>query len=186
MEEKTKTDNKKVSIDPLMTDMAHTYMNAIRLAAEQGGVSCVMIQRRLGVGYALAFRILEWLINQGFVQDGSKGEFVKLSLIDFDEYERFRNCIHIPVKEPFKWKKESVFATEIDEELYKEALRLIIEKGRASTSLLQRKLFIGFLKAGTIINKMEDEGFISAFSGSKDREVLITKEIFKEKYGEDL
>ena len=187
MKEKTKIDKQEIRVDPLMTDMAHTYMNGLRLAAEVGSISCVMIQRRLGVGYALAFRILEWMVEQGFVQNGGKGQIVKQTLITLDEYEHFRKCIEIPVKKPnFEIEKESVFATEIDEELYKSALRLIVEMGRVSTSLIQRKLSVGFLKAATMIKLMETDGFVSPFSETKGREVLITKKIFKQRYGEDL
>lgn len=56
-----------------------------------------------------------------------------------------------------------------------EAIELFIEKGTASTNLLQRTLRIGFNRAASIINELEKLGFISAQSGAKPRKVLVTE-----------
>lgn len=72
------------------------------------------------------------------------------------------------------------------QELYKKALRLAVEEGQISLSIVQRKLFIGYNLAGELVEKMEQESFIEPFSGAKARKVLLTKEKFNEIYGEDL
>jgi S-DNA-T family DNA segregation ATPase FtsK/SpoIIIE len=74
--------------------------------------------------------------------------------------------------------------SEIDENdpCFIEALRLVITDNSASISKLQRKLSIGYSKAGKIIEKMADLGYVSEFDG-KARKVLITKEQFEYKYG---
>ena len=76
-------------------------------------------------------------------------------------------------------------ANEWDEdmdELYKKALRLVINENRASISLLQRKLSICYYKAGRLIEKMEAEGYISQYDGVKSRKVLITQTQYDEKF----
>ena len=186
MKEKTKIDNQEEKIDPLTTDKAEVYLEGLRIACEMGSISCVMLQRKLSIGYAFAFRILEWMVEQGFIDKGLKKDYIKRTLITPEEYERFRDSIDIPVKEPVKEECEEVRTIEIDEELYKRALRLSVEEESASFSMFQRKLCIGFNKAGAILERMEADGFVEPFSGAKARKVLLTKEKFKERYGEDL
>jgi S-DNA-T family DNA segregation ATPase FtsK/SpoIIIE len=65
---------------------------------------------------------------------------------------------------------------EISEEdndpLYNDAVRLVIEFGKASTSLLQRRLRIGYGRAAHLIDLMERDGIVGAADGPKPREVL--------------
>ncbi len=68
---------------------------------------------------------------------------------------------------------------------FKEAVRLVIQNGGASTSYLQRRLSIGYSRAARIIDQMEDKGYIAGATGSKLRKVLITPEQFKDEFGED-
>ena len=170
----------------MTTDKAEVYLEGLRIACEMGSISCVMLQRKLSIGYAFAFRILEWMVEQGFIDKGLKKEYIKRTLITLEEYERFRNSIDIPVKEPIKEKIEEVHTIEIDEELYKSALRLSMESESASISMLQRKLCIAFHKAGLILERMEPDGFVEPYSGAKTRKVLLTKEKFKERFGEEI
>ena len=57
---------------------------------------------------------------------------------------------------------------------YRDAVRVVIEAGKASTSLLQRRLRIGYSKAARIMEEMEDNGIIGAADGSRPREVLVS------------
>lgn len=63
-------------------------------------------------------------------------------------------------------------ADDIDE-LLNEAIRIVVENNQASTSLLQRKLKIGYNRAARIIEQMEERRIISARNGSKPREILL-------------
>ena len=63
-----------------------------------------------------------------------------------------------------------------DDELLNEALKVVLENNQASTSLIQRKLRIGYNRAARIIEQMEEKGYISQRDGSKPRNILITKE----------
>jgi S-DNA-T family DNA segregation ATPase FtsK/SpoIIIE len=57
--------------------------------------------------------------------------------------------------------------------LYDEAVRLVAETRRCSTSWLQRKLGLGYNRAARIVESMERRGLVGPASGAKDREVLI-------------
>jgi len=59
-----------------------------------------------------------------------------------------------------------------DDPLYEDAVRLVIEFGKASTSLLQRRLRIGYGRAAHLIDLMEQDGIVGAADGPKPREVL--------------
>lgn len=61
------------------------------------------------------------------------------------------------------------------DELLDEAINIVVEVGQASTSLLQRKLRIGYNRAARIIDELEEKGIISGRNGSKPRQVLIDK-----------
>lgn len=62
------------------------------------------------------------------------------------------------------------------DELLSEATRIVVDAGQASTSLLQRRLRIGYNRAARIIDQMEERGIISGRDGSKPRQVLINRE----------
>ncbi len=66
------------------------------------------------------------------------------------------------------------------DELLNEAIRIVVENGQASTSLLQRKLKIGYNRAARIIEQMEERGIISGRNGSKPREILLSDSELKE------
>jgi S-DNA-T family DNA segregation ATPase FtsK/SpoIIIE len=59
-----------------------------------------------------------------------------------------------------------------DDPLYQDAVKLVIEFGKASTSLLQRRLRIGYGRAAHLIDLMEQDGIVGAADGPKPREVL--------------
>ena len=62
------------------------------------------------------------------------------------------------------------------DELLSEAIKIAVELNQVSTSLLQRRLKIGYNRAARIIEQMEERGVISGRNGSKPRQVLITEE----------
>jgi S-DNA-T family DNA segregation ATPase FtsK/SpoIIIE len=61
--------------------------------------------------------------------------------------------------------------------LFEEAARLIVMHQQGSTSLIQRKLKLGYNRAGRLIDQLEAAGVVGAFEGSKAREVLIKDEM---------
>ncbi len=70
--------------------------------------------------------------------------------------------------------KSSVRQMEKDE-LYDEAVQVVLETRQASVSVLQRKLRLGYGRAARIIDMMEQEGIVGPFSGSKPREIYVDR-----------
>ena len=64
--------------------------------------------------------------------------------------------------------------------MYDDAVQLVVESGKASTSLLQRRLRLGYGRAARLIDMMERDGIVSAPDGSKPREVLKRPEWLQE------
>lgn len=58
--------------------------------------------------------------------------------------------------------------------MMQEAIKCVVEAGQASTSLLQRRLRLGYARAGRLIDEMEQMGIVGPHEGSKPRQVLIT------------
>jgi DNA segregation ATPase FtsK/SpoIIIE, S-DNA-T family len=69
---------------------------------------------------------------------------------------------------------------EVDDELYQEAVRVVCEMGRASTSTLQRRLRVGYGRAARLIDLMEKDGIVGPPDGSRAREVLKKKDWMRE------
>jgi DNA segregation ATPase FtsK/SpoIIIE, S-DNA-T family len=69
---------------------------------------------------------------------------------------------------------------EVDDELYQDAVRVVCEMGRASTSTLQRRLRVGYGRAARLIDLMEKDGIVGPPDGSKPREVLKKRDWMKE------
>ena len=64
---------------------------------------------------------------------------------------------------------------------FAEAVKIAIEMGKISTSLLQRKLEIGYSRAAKLLDLMEEKGYVTPQNGTKPREVLITMNEFLER-----
>ncbi len=72
------------------------------------------------------------------------------------------------------------------DELFEDAAKIIVQTQQGSTSLLQRKLKLGYNRAGRIIDQLEAAGIVGPFEGSKAREVKIANEFALEQYLKDL
>jgi len=64
------------------------------------------------------------------------------------------------------------------DELYEEAVRMVLATGQASASWLQRKLKLGYARAARIIDQMEQEGILGPSEGSKPREILVDAQAY--------
>ncbi|MFH1339050.1 MAG: DNA translocase FtsK, partial [Candidatus Omnitrophota bacterium] len=103
------------------------------------------------------------------------------SLITDEEIERVVDFIKAqtePVydEEILKEQQRAVSVSSQRDELFDEAVRLIMETGQASVSILQRRLRLGYTRAARIIDTMEEEGLIGPFEGSKPRRILVDRE----------
>jgi S-DNA-T family DNA segregation ATPase FtsK/SpoIIIE len=111
---------------------------------------------------------------------------VQGAFIDDDELQDLID--HVTHEAPAKFNQAMVQAAtgsrgsgssgqeEINDALFKDAVRVVLRTGRGSASLLQRALSIGYTRASRLIDLMEDCGILGPHRGSKVREILITME----------
>jgi len=79
--------------------------------------------------------------------------------------------------------KEAPENDDIDDSdpMLEDAIKLVVEAGQASTSLLQRRLRLGYARAGRLIDTMEQMGIVGPHEGSKSRKVLMTQQQWMER-----
>ena len=71
-------------------------------------------------------------------------------------------------------------ALDVDQSLFEQCVEMAIQDGQISTSTLQRRLRIGYSRAGRLTDQLEERGIVSAKDGSKPRKCLITREEWEE------
>ena len=96
---------------------------------------------------------------------------------DEDVIERIENSVRSDAE------KEEI-ASEYDPKLA-EAVEIVIEAGQASVSMLQRRMRVGYARAGRLIDEMERRGIVSEADGAKPRSVLISREQFQSMFDEE-
>ena len=129
------------------------------------------------------------LIGRGDMLLSTGSDLIRLqcAFIDTPEIDRitdfigsqraYPDALHLP--EYFD--EESSGAESLDpserDELFEDAARIVVSTQQGSTSLLQRKLKLGYNRAGRIIDQLEAAGIVGAFEGSKARDVKIKDEV---------
>jgi S-DNA-T family DNA segregation ATPase FtsK/SpoIIIE len=103
------------------------------------------------------------------------------TLVKDKEIEKVVNFIKAQAEpiydeEILKGQQKSHQGTAEKDEMYEEAVRVIIESNQASVSILQRRLRLGYTRAARIIDTMELEGLVGPFEGSKPRRILVDRE----------
>jgi len=138
------------------------------------------------------------LVGRGDMLMSTGSDLIRLqcAFIDTDELEKitdyigqqraYPDALHLP--EYYDEETESVGSVDLNErdELFEDAARLIVQTQQGSTSLLQRKLKLGYNRAGRIIDQLEAAGIVGPFEGSKAREVRVANEIALEQFLRDL
>lgn len=81
-------------------------------------------------------------------------------------------------EEILKEQQKSAFGNGEKDELYDEAVRIIMESNQASVSILQRRMRLGYTRAARIIDTMEQDGLVGPFEGSKPRKILVDREAY--------
>lgn len=71
-----------------------------------------------------------------------------------------------------------------EDDLLGEAVRVVLESGQASISMIQRRLRVGYARAARLIDIMEQHGYVSGFDGSKPRRVLIKRSEYEALFGD--
>jgi S-DNA-T family DNA segregation ATPase FtsK/SpoIIIE len=113
-------------------------------------------------------------IKAPYVSENEIAKVIKFWSDQAEELPQFEKQT-IPLEEI---EKKTVYLqeNEDDDYLLKEAIEIILEANKASTSLLQRRLKIGYARAARILDLLEQKGIVGPQEGSKPRKILITKE----------
>ena len=72
-----------------------------------------------------------------------------------------------------------------DDDLFNDAVRVVVTHQSGSTSLLQRRLRIGYTRAGRLMDMMEESGIVGPFTGSKARDVLVKEGDLPDLFGDE-
>ncbi len=146
-------------------------------------------EKLLGKGDMLFYPQTDMRRVQGcFVSDSEVEEVVRFvkngGTASYDE-DIMDNIEKLAVKEKGKKSSDDYVSEgggfDDGDDMLDAAIECVIEMGMASTSMLQRKLKLGYARAARIIDQMEERGIVGPFEGSKPRQVLITKEQWLEK-----
>lgn len=100
-----------------------------------------------------------------------------LKVTDFLREQRAPNYDDEIISQPVQLGKGSSVVDyggqDADDDLWRDAIRVVIEGGKASTSLLQRRLRVGYARAARLIENMEEQGIVGPADGARPREVLV-------------
>nr|MCD4773031.1 DNA translocase FtsK [Bacteroidales bacterium] len=138
------------------------------------------------------------LIGRGDMLLATGNDVIRLqcAFIDTDEIENVTSFIGeqraypeafaLPEYEDEENGTSSEYDPNERDELFEDAARIIVLNQQGSTSLLQRKLKLGYNRAGRIIDQLEAAGIVGQFEGSKAREVRVANEFALEQFLKDL
>lgn len=79
-------------------------------------------------------------------------------------------------EEILREKKASASGNGEKDELFDEAVQIVMECNQASVSILQRRMRLGYTRAARIIDQMEDDGLVGPYEGSKPRKILVDRD----------
>ena len=79
-------------------------------------------------------------------------------------------------------KEEGGELQELEDELFEDAVRLVLDMGQASASMLQRRFRIGYTRAARLVDTMEELGIVGQTAGSKPREVIMSRQEAEERF----
>ncbi|HLS23614.1 MAG TPA: DNA translocase FtsK [Pseudogracilibacillus sp.] len=124
----------------------------------------------------------EKLLGKGdmlFVENGTSKQLrLQGPFVSDDEIDRVVHHLRQIAEPEYFFEHETLFLEleqEEEDELFEEVVSFVIDEGRASTSLLQRRFRIGYNRAARLIDSLYECGIVSAQKGSKPRDVLMTK-----------
>jgi len=139
------------------------------------------------------------LVGRGDMLFSTGSDIIRLqcAFIDTPEVEKltsyigaqrgYPDALHLP---EFKDEESDGKGADLDpserDELFEDAALIIVQTQQGSTSLLQRKLKLGYNRAGRIIDQLEAAGIVGPFEGSKAREVKVGSEMALEQFLKDL
>lgn len=182
-----RVENKSVTertFAPFSEDMDIILPEALKLSIDMGQASATMIMRKFGIGYPRAAKIIDQMEAAGYIS-GSNAFTGREVYISKKECEKLFKKLNSMFKQNVNKNehKDTSFSNLDKDELLPLALKLSIEMGQASVTMIRRKLDIGYPRAARIVDQMEEAGYITSAEGAKARRVLITMEEFEKLFG---
>ncbi|MBN1405036.1 MAG: DNA translocase FtsK [Candidatus Omnitrophica bacterium] len=120
-----------------------------------------------------------------FIEPGAaKPVRAQASLVSDKEIERVVNFVSSQMPTQYEDRllnaqdSKKSYAADEDDELYDEAVTMVLESGLASVSLLQRRMKLGHMRAARLIDAMEEKGIVGPYQGSKPRDILVDREAY--------
>lgn len=138
------------------------------------------------------------LVGRGDMLFSTGSDVIRLqcAFIDTPEVERltsyigsqraYPDALHLPEFKDEEAEQKAEYDPKERDELFEDAALIIVQTQQGSTSLLQRKLKLGYNRAGRIIDQLEAAGIVGPFEGSKAREVRVGSEMALEQFLKDL
>ncbi|HJN06724.1 MAG TPA: FtsK/SpoIIIE domain-containing protein, partial [Bacteroidales bacterium] len=138
------------------------------------------------------------LVGRGDMLFSTGSELIRLqcAFIDTPEVEKvtsyigsqraYPDALYLPEFKDEEAELKNEYDPKERDELFEDAALIIVQTQQGSTSLLQRKLKLGYNRAGRIIDQLEAAGIVGPFEGSKAREVRVNSEMALEQYLKDL
>ncbi|NTU50685.1 MAG: DNA translocase FtsK, partial [Desulfobulbaceae bacterium] len=119
-------------------------------------------------------RVVDFIKKQKFekIEDDLEDEIVTAE----SKPEGNRNGEVKTVQSPDRIDFDSIEASDQEDSLYDEAKKIVIQSGKASSSLLQRRLRVGYSRAARLIDMLEERGIIGEADGAKPREILVSRD----------
>lgn len=148
-------------------------------------------EKLLGKGDMLfnpAGAVKPYRIQGCFVTDAEVESVVEYIKADHSTEYSQEIMDEIDRQSPTDKREHSVSSDEEDEEdsMLSAAIEVVVENGQASTSMLQRRLKLGYARAARLIDEMEARGIVGPYEGAKPRQVLITREqLMEQRAGEE-
>jgi S-DNA-T family DNA segregation ATPase FtsK/SpoIIIE len=118
-------------------------------------------------------------IQGPFVSEKEVNDVVEFLKKNSSGYSTMNEIISSDIPDKLKG-RNGFYGSGARDEMFEQAKELVIREGKASASLLQRRMGVGFPKAGRLIDELEQAGIIGSENGSKPREILSQGEIYDE------
>lgn len=149
------------------------FLMAVDITLKAGKISAPTLQKKLGMGYGKAARYLDIMEELSIIGE-SDGRVPHGAIMSADEWQALLEK-HGATDNAAA--EENDGGAERDE--FSEAVKLVTESGQASTSILQRKLSVGYVTAAKYLDRMEELGVVGEANGHGAREVLMTADEWK-------
>lgn len=134
----------------------HILKQAAELLCQHADASVPMIQRSLGIDYDTAEEVLDALLQMGVVEEDDVYRKIEVS-----EDTKFKLQVFLKQKHPDE-----------QDAFFDKAVKTVLKYDRASASLIQRELDIGYARAARIIDQIEGAGLISPSDGTSNPRVV--------------